>query len=181
MQITPVDDENNLYSVTAAMPQHIVEKVMSTDWLSLPWTRQQGQEQWRRRRVQETAIAWIQEWDNYFNVVWPDIGKQLGRNIAPYAGTAFWIDEPGFVCSMHTDGELPGSLHLTWRGSGTSFYWYKDTYSLRYQVSSEINAGYIMINQADSSGYRKLQWHAMLTPVPENTFRLTTYTWIYPQ
>lgn len=181
MQIVPVDEENNLYRVTAAVPDHIAQKVMTTDWLGLPWSRQEGQEQWRRRRIRETAIPWIQEWDNYMNSIWPSVAAQIERNIAAYAGTAFWVDEPGFVCTMHTDGELPGSLHLTWRGSGTSFYWYKDTYSLRYQVPEQPNTGYIMINQADAQGYRKLIWHAMLTPVPENTYRLTTYTWIFPQ
>ena len=45
----------------------------------------------------------------------------------------------------------------------------------------EANAGYIMINKPDDQGYRKLLWHAMLTPVPTDTFRLTSYTWIIPK
>ena len=181
MQITPVDNENNLYRIVDVMPEHLVDAVANTDWLSLPWARQEGQEQWRRRRVQDSAIPWIQQWHQHFESIWPAVSQHLQRPIAPYAGTAFWIDEPGFVCSMHTDGELPGSLHLTWRGPGTTFYWYKNPNSLRYAVPEQPNAGYIMINQADSTGYRQLLWHAMLTPVPANDFRLTTYTWIFPQ
>jgi hypothetical protein len=73
---------------------------------------------------------------------------------------------------------MPGSMQLTWRGQGTSFYWYKDTNSLRYTVPAQINAGYIMINQADSTGYRPLLWHAMLDTVPADSYRLSTYTWI---
>lgn len=181
MQITPIDSENNLYRIVDVVPQDLVQQVMTTDWLSLPWSRQQGQEQWSRRRIQDSAIPWIQQWDNHFVSIWPSVAQQLDRAIAPYSGTAFWIDEPGFTCTMHTDGELPGSLHLTWRGPGTTFYWYKDVESVRYQVPEEINAGYIMINQPDDLGYRRLLWHAMLTPVPQDSYRLTTYTWIFPQ
>jgi hypothetical protein len=181
MQITPVDNELNLYRITSVMPDNLVQQVMTTDWLSMPWKKQEGQESWRRRRIQESAIPWIQDWDSHFVSIWPSVAQQIGRSIAPYSGTAFWIDEPGFVCTMHTDGELPGSLHLTWRGPGTAFYWYKDVESLRYQVPEEVNSGYIMINQPDAEGYRRLMWHAMLTPVPEDNYRLTTYTWIFPQ
>jgi hypothetical protein len=181
MQVTPVDQERNLYKIQQVMPQHIVDQVMSTDWMSLPWARQEGQEQWRRRRIEESSIPWIADWHRHFESIWPDLEQQLGRRIAPYAGTAFWVDEPGFVCTMHTDGELPGSLHLTWRGPGTTFYWYKDPAAVRHQVPEQPNDGYIMINQPDETGYRRLLWHAMLTPVPQNSYRLTTYTWIFPQ
>jgi hypothetical protein len=43
------------------------------------------------------------------------------------------------------------------------------------------NTGYIMINQPDETGYRKLLWHAMLTEVPEDSFRLTSYSWMTPK
>jgi hypothetical protein len=36
-----------------------------------------------------------------------------------------------------------------------------------------------MINRANQNGYRNLLWHGMLEPVPRNTFRLTSYTWIH--
>jgi len=80
---------------------------------------------------------------------------------------------------MHTDGEMPGSMHLTWHGPGTAFYWHNDPATLRYQTPEHPNAGYIMINQADATGYRQLLWHAMLTP--SDSYRITSYTWITPQ
>lgn len=185
MIITSVDSENNLFRVEQVFDSELVEKILSTDWLNLPWARQEGQENWLRRRIDDTAIHWIDLWHQHMNALWPDIEQQLGIPIHSYGGTAFWLDEPGFTCSMHTDGELPGSMHLTWLGSepthGTAFYWHKDPDTLRYQVPMQPNAGYIMINQPDSLGYRRLLWHAMLTPVPQNTFRLTTYTWIIPK
>ena len=185
MTIYPVDNELNLFRLEQVFEQDLVEKVLSTDWLNLPWQRQEGQERWARRRVDNTALPWIDQWHNYMRQIWPSIEQQLGVAIHGYTDTAFWIDEPGFTCSLHTDGEMPGSLHLTWIGSaethGTAFYWYKDINSLRYQVPMQPNAGYIMINEPSEDSYRKLLWHAMLTPVPENTFRLTSYTWITPK
>ena len=179
MQIIPIDSENNLFRVEDLLTQDLVEQVLATDWLNIPWQRQEGQENWARRRLKNAALPWTDQWDQQLCQIWNDIAKAVGVNLQPYFGTAFWLDEPGFTCGMHTDGELPGSLHMTWVGPGTTFYWHKDPYTLRYQVPSTPNAGYIMINCADETGYRKLLWHAMLTPV-EN-FRITSYTWIIPK
>lgn len=181
MQITAVDQDLNLFRVENVFPPELVAQVQSTDWMCLPWDRQPGQESWPRRRVQESAIPWIEEWHQHLARSWPQVSQQLGIELEPYSGTAFWIDEPGFTCSMHTDGEMPGSLHLTWQGPGTEFYWYKDPSTIRYRAPSRPNSGYIMINQPDATGYRRLLWHAMPTPVELNTFRLTTYTWIIPK
>lgn len=185
MKINAIDDELNLFRIQDVFEQPMVEQVLSTNWLDVPWARQEGQESWARRRVDNSALPWINHWHDHMRKIWPDVEQQLGVPIHGYTDTAFWIDEPGFTCSMHTDGEMPGSLHLTWIGTadthGTAFYWYKDPAALRYQVPMIPNAGYIMINKATDQGYRKLLWHAMLTPVPTNSFRLTSYTWIIPK
>jgi len=181
MLIQPVDQEHNLFRITDVFPQHIVDLVMQEDWLNLSWCRQEGQERWSRRRINHSAIAWVDQWHAHMRSIWSDVERQLGIAIHPYTDTAFWIDEPGFTCPLHTDGEMPGSLHLTWRGPGTSFYWYKKEDTLRYRVPEQVNAGYIMINMPDSAGSRTLLWHAMLEPVPQDTYRLTSYTWIIPK
>ena len=181
MQITPIDQDNNLFRITDLFSQDLVDKILATDWLSLPWERQPGQESWARRRIKESALPWNDQWANEINTAWPQIEEVYGIPIYHYMGTAWWLDEPGFTCSMHTDGELPGSLQLTWHGtedSGTTFYWYKDVSTLRYQVPMIPNCGYMMKNVTDENGYRKLLWHAMLNPVPKNTFRLNSYIWI---
>jgi hypothetical protein len=180
MQIIAVDNESNLFRVTHAVPDFLVKKILDTDWLNLPWDRQPYQESWPRRRILNQALPWIQEWDSYFKTVWPEIEKIAKQELLPYEETAFWLDEPGFVCGMHTDGELPGSLHLVWQGSGTTFYWRNNTTTLRYQVPSEPNNGYVMLNTVDSNHQRSLLWHAMLDPVPKDSFRITSYTWITP-
>jgi hypothetical protein len=179
MLVTPVDTENNLFRVELAVSAELAAQVSATNWLALPWQRQEGQESWARRRITDTAIPWIDQWHQEISGQWSTIAHGVGRQLHPYSGTAWWLDEPGFTCGMHTDGEMPGSMHLTWCGPGTAFYWYKNTETLRYQVPEQPNAGYVMINQADAQGYRPLLWHAMLTPT--DSYRVTSYTWIYPQ
>lgn len=176
LQIKSVDGENNLFRVEDVFTPDLVQQILATDWLNKPWQRQEGQENWSRRRIHNTTLPWMHEWDRQLEQSWPQIEKGIGEELYPYSGTAFWLDEDGFTCDLHTDGEMPGSLHMTWIGPGTSFYWYKDPNTLRYQVPSMPNAGYVMINRADLNGYRKLLWHAMLTPV--TNFRISSYTWI---
>jgi len=181
MQITAVDSEHNLFNIQDVFSPGLVGQILATPWPELAWSRQEGQETWARRRINNSAISWMSQWDQELDQCWTTIEQQLNIKLAPYSGTAFWLDEPGFSCDLHTDGEMSGSLHMPWTGTGTSFYWYKDPTTLRYQVPSLHNSGYIMVNQADSTGFRKLLWHGMLTPVPQDTFRLTSYTWITPQ
>jgi hypothetical protein len=177
--VTPVDRENNLFCVEHVVSAELAAQVMATDWMSLPWQPQEGQESWARRRITDTAIPWINQWHHELSQHWSTIEQSVGRRLHPYSGTAWWLDEPGFTCSMHTDGEMPGSMHLTWQGPGTAFYWHKDPSTMRYQTPEQFNAGYIMINQADAAGYRPLMWHAMLTP--SDLYRVTSYTWITPR
>jgi hypothetical protein len=179
IKITAVDPDNNLFQVEHVMPDQLVQKILNTPWLDLPWQKQSGQESWPRRKIDNNALTWIDEWNVECSRLWHAIEKTTGTKMGPYQSTAFWIDEPGFTCNMHTDGEMPGSMQLNWIGTkdlGTAFYWHKDTASLRYQTTFEPNAGYIMINKADDTGYRRLIWHAMLNPVPANSFRLTSYS-----
>ena len=181
MQITPVDQDHNLFAVTDVFPQTLVDKIISTDWLALPWCRQEGQESWPRRRIENQSLPWNSEWDQICQKLWPVLEQSIGYKMANYQGTAWWVDEPGFTCDMHTDGEMPGAMQMTWIGDvnlGTSFYHYKNSNALRHQFEVSPNTGYIMINRPTQDGYRKLQWHAMLTPVPANQYRISSYSWI---
>jgi len=185
MTVYPVDNENNLFKIQQVLEPDLVSQVLSTDWLNLPWQRQTGQESWLRRRIDDTALPWMDQWHSHMQNIWPKVEQQLGIPICGYIDTAFWLDEPGFTCGMHTDGEMPGSMQLTWIGNdishSTAFYWFKTPDAPRYQFCHEPNSGYIMINKPDDQGYRKLLWHAMLTPVPKHSFRLTSYSWIVPK
>lgn len=180
MQITAVDQDHNLFRIVDVFPLSLYKKVLATDWANIPWQRQKGQENWARRRIDNLSLEWNQEWDQYCEELWPRIGAVLSRSVDQYQGTAWWVDEPGFTCRIHTDGEMPGAVQMIWIGNnlGTAFYHYKDPTSMRHQFKVSPNTGYLMINNPDTTGYRKLQWHGMLTPVPANSLRVSSYSWL---
>ena len=184
MQITPVDQYHNLFHVRDIMSQELCEKVYATPWLDLSWKRQEGQEHWRRRRIENAGIPWIDQWNHYINAIWPAVGEAIGRNLEISYGTTWWLDEPGFTCGMHTDGELMGAMQIMWIAPnsqlGTCFYHNKNGKQLRHRFASEPNSGYIMLNFPRINGYTHLHWHSMLNPVPPGTFRLSSYTLLAP-
>jgi len=181
MQIIPVDQDCNLFAVTDLIPQSLVDKILKTDWLSLTHTLTEGN-RLLRRQVHNNQLSWINEWHNCIHQAWENIVKETGCHHLNYADTGFWIDQETYTCPIHTDGELPGSMQMYWIGAdrniGTTWYHYKDQNLIRYCFEFRPNTGYIMINKPADNGYRKLQWHGMLTPVPNNSFRLSSYSWL---
>ena len=186
MQITPVDQDANLFAVTEMIPQSLVDKILQTPWLNLTYHMEPSNRD-LRRRVHNNQLSWIDEWHECIDQAWPDIIKHTGCEHLEYfnldgSATGFWIDMPTYTCPMHTDGELPGAIQMYWIGAsddlGTTWYHYKDPNTIRYSFKFKPNTGYIMINQPDCEGYRKLQWHGMLTPVPDNSFRVSSYSWL---
>ena len=97
MQITSVDSANNLFRIVDVFPQHIVDAVLATDWLNLPWKKQEGQESWARRRIDDSALPWMKQWDEHFNKIMPAIEQGLGKKLRGYQVTAWWLDETGFT------------------------------------------------------------------------------------
>ena len=183
MRVVPVDQDHNLFVVTDLVSSALLGKILSTPWMKLKFQRQPGQENWLRRRIDDQELPWLDLWQQEISEQWPNLEEQIQIKLQPYFGTAFWIDEPGFTCGIHTDGEMPGSLHTSWIGDpklGTTFYHSKHADHVRYRHDFLPNSGYAMINMPDSGGYRLLQWHGMLEPVPNDSFRLTSYTWLSP-
>ena len=179
MNIVPIDAKQNLYLAQDLVPEHLADEIVNTDWLSLDYTRELLQETWPRRRIKDSAVPWIEQWNSYFNEIRTDLTDVIKTNVQTrylgYGGTAWWVDEPGFDCAIHTDGNLPGAMQLYWIGDinqGTTFYHTKDITNVRYQFVCQPNQGYIMM--------RDPQWHAMLQPVLPGKYRVTSYTWIVP-
>jgi hypothetical protein len=177
MNIRPIDSSNNLFSVANIVPNDLVEKIINTDWMSLDYTKQELQETWPRRRIKNSAIPWMSQWEDHFRSIWDQLIDCIQCdppvNYIGYSDTAFWVDEPGFNCAIHTDGGLKGSMQLYWlgdRNQGTTFYHTKNIRDLRHQFEFEPNQGYIMI--------RDPQWHAMLTTVQPSQVRVTSYSWL---
>ena len=184
MNIVPIDQ--HLFFVQDFASLELVNKILNTDWLSLSYQRTQFRKDgtpWLRRQIDDSAIEWHAEWKEFLEQRWKEILNQLGDLSWPYPtypSSTFWVDEPGFDCKIHTDGELPGSMQLYWIGNpdlGTVFYNDKSGETVRGRFKFDTNQGYIMINLPDQNNYQPLQWHGMLTPVPYNTFRLSSYVW----
>jgi hypothetical protein len=107
----------------------------------------------------------------------PAINQAVGTEFTQCGGQ-FWIDHPGFDCSMHTDAELQNSMQIYWLAPGpeygTGFYNNKRG-DILYQFASLVNTGYLMLNHANKDGSQPLLWHAMLNPVPTGTIRVSSY------
>lgn len=181
MQITPVDQDGNLFAVSEMIPQSLVDQILQTPWLDLQFSLEEGNRN-LRRRIDDNELPWIREWHDCVSDLWHTLQQSTGCKHLKYIDTGFWVDMPTYTCPLHTDGELPGSMQMYWVGStsdiGTTWYHYKDPDKIRHRFEFIVNTGYLMINQPEANGYRKLQWHGMLTPVPENSFRVTSYSWL---
>ena len=182
MQIKPVDQDNNLFEIFNLIPQALVDKVLQTPWANLKYSLEDGNRE-LRKRIHNDQLPWINEWHNSIRKQLGSIVQQTGCDHLTYSDTGFWIDEATYTCPIHTDGELPGAIQMYWLGAntdiGTTWYQYRDHLdSIRHCCEFITNTGYIMINNPESNGYRKLQWHGMLTPVPDNSFRVSSYSWL---
>jgi hypothetical protein len=174
MQLLPVDGLGRLWQVQDLLPAEQLAEIQAVDWSSL----QQEPANLALRR----QIAWndpvTQRIGSYINQLLPEINQQLGTRFAQ-SGGHFWIDQPGFTCSLHTDGHLATAMQIYWLAPGacygTGFYQFKDPDTLLYQFESRPNTGYIMLNHANDDGSQPLLWHAMLNPVPEGTVRVSSY------
>ena len=187
MTVTPVDNNFNLFQINNFVPESLVEKILHTNWLSLPYDRENLQTAWHRRLITNSAIAWLWEWQTLLETAWKNMIKQMGPHAWPdrtYPSSTFWVDEPGFNCAVHTDGELPGAVQIYWIGQpdqGTVFYHNKNAKDTRYQFEFKSNSGYAMVNLPTQGGYRILQWHGMTAPIQPNTYRVSSYIIATPE
>lgn len=185
MRITAVDHYQDLYAIDQVFDAELVNQILTTPWLTLQSQPSSGQEHMLRSVVDANSIPWFDQWTNTIKTLWPTITESMGQQQFKYIDTVWWLDKENFVCDCHTDGELPGALQLFWIGHnenlGTTFYHYKNSTHVRHAFAFKPNSGYAMINIADSMGYRRLQWHSMMTPVPTGTFRLTSYSRFEPK
>lgn len=184
MQVIPADYHHTLFSVADVVPWSLQEKILNTPWLDLPWQREKYQEHWSRRKVDDSLLPWIDEWHSAIEKA-IDKFSQTTRVQAKYTFvTAWWVDEPGFTVDIHTDGGLPGSMQIFWIGQpnlATEFYYDQQAQQPRLQQQFVPNTGYIMLNiPSNKTGEHVLAWHGMPNPVPENEFRLCSYSQIQP-
>jgi hypothetical protein len=180
MQLTPLDGEHRLWLVEDILSEEQMKDIVSIDWPSLSWKRGCMQEHWKRRQIHDDNPD-IQRISKYVPVLLPKINTALGTQFKR-TWCMWWLDEPGFTCDMHTDGHLPNAMQIYWLAPsedyGTVFYHYRDPSHVKHKFLSRPNQGYLMLNHANEDGSQPLQWHNMPNPVPEGTWRLSSY-WFF--
>ena len=179
MQLTFITDR--LLRIESALPPTLAQQLQQHNWLQMPWARGQKQEKWPRRSLLTDGVDLLAQVQQHIWQLIPKIETCCAIEFdSKYPATQWWIDEPGFDVGIHTDGELPGAMQLFWCAPGpewgTVFYNNKHETDVLYQFPFVPNTGYIMLNAVNPDGSQPLQWHGMLNTVPENTYRVTSYT-----
>lgn len=171
-----VDSEGRLWQVTDLLSAEQVQAILAVDWTSLATVKTPQQHFWLRKQVPWNDPA-VEPFVQAINSQLPAINQAIGTTFTQ-SGGHFWVDQPGFACPMHTDGELQNSMQIYWivpgAEYGTGFYNNKRG-DLLYQFASLVNTGYLMLNHPNADGSQPLMWHAMLNPVPEGTIRVSSY------
>lgn len=179
MILEPIDDR--LYKVSNVLPDELVQQLVELNWLNFPYYTDD-----RMPNRQSMYLHGLNDIVTQAEVIFHNLYTQIEEtcNIQfvreEHVNTSWWYDSPGFRVPLHTDGQLPSTLQLFWSAAGeqygTKFYNSKQVHDVKYDFPFIPNTGYLMLNCPDIDGAQPLQWHGMLNPVPEGTYRLTSYT-----
>jgi hypothetical protein len=176
MNITAIDDLADLFQVDSVYPQDLLDKFAVVDHLQTDWRKEDWQAEYPRRRLIYSAESIYAQLENCVKAHLRNLSKITGINIIA-CDTGFWLDLPGFSMAPHLDNEgvkasMQVYLNINESSLGTVFY-HSDG-STRYQSPYVKNTGYVMINGPQ-------QTHGMSYPVPDNSYRISSYTWFYPK
>lgn len=173
MIIAPVDNKADLFTVSDIIPQSLLEEISQLDLNSIPWTKEQWQQEYNRKRLKPCGI--LQKVDDIIKSNLDKINEITNIN-AEGCATGFWLDGPGFTMTSHIDNSnVFASMQLFLLDCascpGTKFTL---NGADRFVVKHQKNSGYIMINGLD-------QYHEVAGSVPDNKLRLSSYTWFFPK
>lgn len=176
MKITAVDNKLDLFQIENFYPLDLLEKFSYSDHMSMPWKKEAMQTQYPRRRLIVPNGSIYKDMNKHVNSVLETIADITKINYM-CADTGFWLDESGFSMAPHVDNEVVFAsmqifLNINRLDLGTTFY--NMDKSVRFKPEYRLNNGYIMINNNS-------QLHGMSIPVPENSYRICSYTWFYPK
>ena len=200
MIIKSIDDKFELFSVSDVFSEFLLEKFKEADHINSPWKKEQGQLDWPRRLLTDEYELVYVAMDLYIKEQVPYI-EEITKTPILSCDTTFWLDEPGFFTYPHLDNEnifMSMQVYLSDHPGidmATEFYnvdetnWAKfneqthpdidqarDYYNtdscMRFKPEYKINSGYLLINNPRL-------YHGMLTPVPANNYRLSSYTRFY--
>lgn len=171
---------HKLFEVRDVLPTLQVEKLLSLDWLNLPCEDPPQQKHMIRKKIQDKNVELLSQTNSLLEECCKQIGEELNFQF-DYTFTLWWLDLPGMTSGVHIDSTNTLSMQLYWvapdTNYGTTFY---NKRTLKPQPADIIkefkfipNTGYI--NDLRGSISDKI-YHGMLNPVPDNSFRISSYT-----
>ena len=180
MKITAVDDRLDLFLVEEVLPEDLLELVTKEKFYDYPWDSQEMQLDFSRRQLLIDQTSVLPRVDKVYNSCLSIIEDSVSiRFHEKRCWSSFWLDFQGFHCPVHLDGaernltpKIAMQLYLSESDSqlGTVFYHDDQGKSVRYRFPYKINTGYIMLNGP-------AQWHGMLSEIPSDHWRLSSYTY----
>ena len=169
-----------LFQVKDILPELVVEEIKNIDWLNLPTDTPPMQERMIRKKIKHEHVLALTKINQLLEKHSKQIGELLNLKFTNMR-TLWWLDLPGFISHIHIDSTGHPALQAYWIAPGinygTHFY---STDSRDPKPSTLIkgfdfipNTGYL--NDLTGPNSEKI-YHGMLNLVPENTFRVSSYT-----
>jgi|TARA_B100001094_G_C17713723_1_gene568588 hypothetical protein len=171
LNIEPVDNKLDLFQVSHLLPDDLLVELSKLPLETVPFTKQEWQEDWDRRLLVPTQGSVLESIAEYYDSKKSDIGKFTGLDITKI-DTRFWFDYEGFTCNRHTDNEgvdYVMQIFLSEASTNLGTVFYEDD-KVRKAFEFTKNSGYIMFNN-------KGQTHGMEQKVPKDMQRLTSYSY----
>ena len=171
MNIQPIDNKLDLFQVSHLLPDDLLVELSKLPLETVPFTKQEWQEEWNRRLLVPTPGSVLESIADYYDSRKRDIGKSTGLDITKI-DTRFWLDYEGFDCQRHIDNEgvdYVMQIFLSEAPTNLGTVFYEDD-QVRKAFEFTKNSGYIMFNN-------KVQTHGMEQKVPKDVQRLTSYSY----
>ena len=171
MNIQPVDNKLDLFEVSLLLPDDLLVELSKLPLDTVPFTKQEWQEDWNRRLLIPTQGSVLETIAEYYDSRRSDIGKSIGLDITKI-DTRFWFDYEGFDCGRHIDNDgvdYVMQIFLSEAPTDLGTVFYEDD-RVRKAFEFTKNSGYIMFNN-------KGQTHGMEQKVPKGVQRLTSYSY----
>ncbi len=116
---------SNLFSIENVIPSSLIKELHNIDLYSIPFTKQEWQEDWPRRKLLYNDVQALLDVNHLLTSTLNEIGSAIGKELKTIQ-TSFWLDTEGFNCTAHFDN--PGvknvmQLYLSnCPNMGTVFY-----------------------------------------------------------
>ena len=169
-----------LFQVKDILPESVVEEIKNLDWLNLPTDVSPMQELMIRKKIKHEHVLGLTKISQLLEKHSKQIGELLNLKITNVI-TMWWLDLPGFKSGIHIDSTKYTALQAYWIAPGINYgtHFYSTSCgaprpnTLIKGFNFIPNTGYL--NDLTGPDSEKI-YHGMLNPVPENTFRISSYT-----